>query len=340
MVKRELKSTRKEKTIMLAIFIQLFIASFSSIILIGIMSFYDPTSIAQNTRITIEVGVVGDTSSPLLGFLRGRNLVVTPFPDTTKAEEAFQSGQVDTIIFIPESNTGVIDMKLTLPDSDIRETAILMVLNEPLKRYEAYLREANDVQLNYRNLGGKSPTTYEFLYSLIVPILMLFPAFIVGSIVIDSVSEEIETKRLDPRGFMLCGRRQVFGSKISAAVIMAVIQCIMWAILLRLNGMYIQNLSLVLLLSVIIAAFISVGSAIIALNFKDRERAQFIYSMVLLATVGLSYFLNPSPFILIARLATGDYYTGIYDVALYVIPLIVLSALFFIVSKKLVSAQS
>jgi len=92
--------------------------------------------------------------------------------------------------------------------------------------------------------------------------------------------------------------------------------------------------------SLIVAAFTSLGAAIIALYFKDRERAQFTYSIALIAAAGLSYVINPSPFSLITRLATGDYYTGTSEVALYVIPLVILSVLFFTTSKKLLAAKS
>jgi hypothetical protein len=83
-----------------------------------------------------------------------------------------------------------------------------------------------------------------------------------------------------------------------------------------------------------------VGAAFIALYFKDRERSQFVYSIVLIVMAGLSYFLNPSPFALITRLAAADYYVGFGHVALYLIPFVVLGALFFLLSKKLVSTQS
>ena len=63
LVKRELKSITKEKTIMFAILIQFFIASFSSIILVGIMAFYDPSSISENSRTNITMGVV-ENSKP------------------------------------------------------------------------------------------------------------------------------------------------------------------------------------------------------------------------------------------------------------------------------------
>lgn len=340
LVKRELKSITREKTIVLAIIIQLFIASFSSIIVIGLMSFYDPDSIGQNTRITIKVGIVGDTSSPLVGFLRDRNIRVTSFTNINNAEEAFRSGQVDTVMFVPGNNTGIVDMKLILPNLDSKATVILMVLKEPLKKYETYLREMNGVPVSYQDLVGKSPTTYEFLYSLIIPMLMLFPALLAGSMVIDTVSEEIESKTLDTLRSAPVSFNEILTAKILAAVITVPIQGIMWAMLLRLNNVQMQNLGLVLLLCVTIGAFISIGAVIISLCFKNRERSQFMYSIALIITAGLSSFLNPSPFGLMARLATDDHYAGIYDVMLYTLPLVVIGALFLTASKKLISMQS
>ena len=110
----------------------------------------------------------------------------------------------------------------------------------------------------------------------------------------------------------------------------------MWVGLLRLNDIVIQNAGQVILLGVIIAGAISVITAIMALCFKDRERTQFVYSIVLVALIGGSYFLNPSPFGLITRLSAGDPAMGILQVALYAIPLAVIGLLFMKVSRRLV----
>ncbi len=48
-IEKEIRSIAKERTIMLAIIIQLIIASLSSVILFGLMSYYDPSSIGQNS---------------------------------------------------------------------------------------------------------------------------------------------------------------------------------------------------------------------------------------------------------------------------------------------------
>lgn len=50
----------------------------------------------------------------------------------------------------------------------------------------------------------------------------------------------------------------------------------------------------------------------------------------------MPYFLNPSPFGLITRLATGDPFMGICEVALYTIPLVIVGMIFLKVSRRLV----
>jgi hypothetical protein len=110
--------------------------------------------------------------------------------------------------------------------------------------------------------------------------------------------------------------------------------------LLRVNGIRIQSPELVVLLAVIIAAIITVGSALISTYFKDRERSQLLYSLFISASGGLSYFFDLSPIALMTRFATGDYYTNIGDIALYTILLVALLAVLSLTAKKLVAVQS
>jgi len=340
MVRRELKSVTREKTIMLAIVIQLFVASFSSVIVTGLMAFYDPDSIGHTTKTSVTVGVVDQTGGPLERILREGRLRTRPLPDAVSAERAFLAGMVDTVVFVPEESGDVVNMKLMLPEMDSMATVITMVLKEPLKQYESYLREQNGVAMKYSDLRPRADTSYEFLYSLILPILMFFPALLAGSIVIDTVSEEVENKTLDTLRSAPVSLNQILGAKVCAAVITVFLQCCAWTLLLTLNNLHIENVGLVLLLSVVVGTIVSVGAAAASLYFKDRERAQFAYSMVLVVMVGLSYLVQPSPFSLIARLATGSHLTGAVDVALYLVPLVALGAVFLKWSGKLLATQS
>jgi len=50
--------------------------------------------------------------------------------------------------------------------------------------------------------------------------------------------------------------------------------------------------------------------------------------------VGVSFFLDPSPFGMVARLATGDYYLNIGHVMLYLLPVIIMAAILPSLSKR------
>ena len=333
-VSHELKSVRKEKTIMFAILIQLFIASFSSILLVGLMAFYDPDSIGHNTNIDLRVGVIGDNQNRFTALLRQRDLHVRVFTDADEAERAFKAGSIDTIVFIPDIKNNILEMKLVLPEMDSRATIVLMVLKGPLEQYENYLRKQLGVQVRYGDMGGKPYTTYEFLYTIIIPVLMFFPAFVAGSMVVDSISEEIQNKTLATLLSAPVSLNLILYAKMAASVIIAAMQCILWALLLQFNGFAIQNLALVLAFAMIIAATISLAASLISMLFRDRERSQFIYSIIVVIAVGVSFFLDPSPFGLVARLATGDHYLNIGHVMLYLIPPVILAAILPALSKK------
>lgn len=338
MVWRELKALRKEKTIMFAIIIQFFIASFSSVILLGVMAYYDPGSIGQNARVSLNVGILGDKASPLVSYLKERNHHVFFFNDADKAEAAFKAGWLDSIAYIPDEKNGVVDMKLVLPEMDAHATLVLMLLKEPLERYENYIREQNGVAIRYQDVKGKPFTTYEFLYTLIIPILMFFPAFIAGSMVIDSLSEEIENKTLETLLSAPVSINWITGSKVIAAVAVGAFQCVLWIILLGFNGFSIQNAGLILLLSVMVTALVGIVALIVALLFRDRERSQFIYSLVILVLFSLTCFISPSPFALVARLATGDPFVGFMQLIAYAVVLAAAVAVTPYITKKLMTA--
>jgi ABC-type Na+ efflux pump permease subunit len=227
-------------------------------------------------------------------------------------------------------------MKLILPEMDTQKTVIMMLLQEPLKDYENYLRKQNGVIIEYTDRGGKSGNTWEFLYSIIIPILMLFPALIAGSIMIDSVSEEFENKTFDTLMASPVSLHQIFSAKIAAAIITAVIQVSLWTFLLRLNGLVIQNPVLVILISVLTALAISFAAVLVALFFKDRERAQFIYSIVLIIMVSGTYFMGLSPISLIAMAASGSPNLNWMNIGILLMLVSILGSAFSINSKKLV----
>ena len=166
---------------------------------------------------------------------------------------------------------------------------------------------------------------------------MFFPAFVAGSMVIDNITEEIENKTLATLLSTPVSLSTIFGSKVIASLIIAIIQCVLWALLLQLNNFTIQNVGYVLLFAIILAAISSLAAGMISTLFRDRERSQFIYSIVIVIAAGFSFLFNPSPSGMVARLATGDPLINTGQIFVYILLLALLAVVFSKILNKVVA---
>ena len=326
-VKKELSSVIRDRTIVISILIQLFIASFSSALLLGMLSLYDSDTIMRFGGSGFKIGVVISSDSKLGSLMADRGLKIIQYPSLGAAQAAYYKNEILAIVDTPQDANGLTEVKLYLPESDTINSLIRMVIQEPLKQYENYLRAQKGVEVRYADLKGKPSTSYEFVYSVLIPMLMFFPAFVSGSMSVDSLTEEVENKTLQTLLSAPLSINGMVGAKITASIILSLLQCVAWLTLLQVNGVLIQNTGWILLLATIIAGITSTSAALGAVMLQDRERSQFIYSLILLAATGISTLLNVSPITTLSRLAIGDAYTngwnvlafGVFLVGLYLV---------------------
>jgi ABC-type Na+ efflux pump permease subunit len=336
-VKKELGSVLRDRTILIAILIQLFIASFSSGLLSGMLSLYDADTILRYGGSWIRIGMVDSADDPLDTFMADRGLTVIPFGTLTQAEYAFYGGKISAIVDTPQDANGTTEIKLYLPDSNTISSLIRTVIQEPLKQYENYLRLQKGVEIHYTDLQGEPSTSFEFVYSVLLPILMFFPAFVAGSMSIDSLTEEFENNTMQTLLSAPLTVNGMVSAKISSVLILSILQYGAWLILLKLNGIAIQNIGWIFLLALIVSGITSTSAALVAILLKDRERSQFIYAQLLLAAVAISNLLNLSPIITLSRLAIGDHFISGWNVVLFAIFLIGLYLLLWKVSHHIVA---
>ena len=318
-VKKELWSVIRDRTILIAVLIQLFIASFSSGLLLGVLSLYDPDTIMQSGTVQINIGLVAPGGNPLEAFMRESGLGVTPYASLAEAESAFYQRQVNAVVVIPADVGNTAEIKLYLPTSDAASSLIRMVIQGPFKQYENVLRAQNGIEVRYTDLKGKPSTSFEFVYSVLLPMLMFFPAFVAGSMSIDMFTEEVENNTLQTLLSAPLTVNGMIAAKIVASVVISTVQCIAWLALMLLNGIALQNMGWILLLGVIVAGITSTAGMLGAVFLKDRERSQFIYSLTLLAATSIGTLLDISPIKTISRLGIGDLYTTGWDVALFAV---------------------
>jgi ABC-2 type transport system permease protein len=329
-IKKELASVIRDRTIVISILIQLFIASFSSALLLGMLSLYDPDTIMRFSGAAIKIGVINSSDMTLGSLMSERGLQVTYYPSLTDANAAYYRGEVFAIVDSPLDANGLTEIKLYLPESDTASSLIRMVIQEPLKQYENYLRTQKGVEVRYTDLKGKPSTSFEFVYSVLIPMLMFFPAFVSGSMTVDSITEEVENNTLQTLLSAPLSINGMVGGKIVSSIILSILQCLAWLTLLQVNGVVIQNSGWIFLLALIVAGITSTSGALAAVLLRDRERSQFIYSLMLLAAAAISTLLSLSPITTISRLAIGDAFTNGWNVLVFAA---FLAALYLLLSK-------
>ncbi len=329
-VKKELASVIRDRTIVISILIQLFIASFSSGLLLGMLALYDSDTIMRFSGAGIRIGVVDSSDNILGSLLSQRGLHTLKYGTLSNATAAYYRGEVLAIVDTPQNANGLTEIKLYLPESDTASSLVRLVIQEPLKQYENVLRAQKGIEVRYADLKGKPSTSFEFVYSVLIPLLMFFPAFVSGSMTVDSITEEVENNTLQTLISAPLTINGLVGAKIVSSVSLSILQCVAWLTLLQGNGVAIQNTGWILLLAVIVAALISTSAALSAVLLKDRERSQFIYSLMLLTGVAISTLLNLSPITTLSRLAIGDAYTNGWNVMIFAV---FLAGLYLVLSK-------
>ncbi|MEF8860693.1 MAG: ABC transporter permease, partial [Haloarculaceae archaeon] len=196
--RRELSSLSREKTIVLALVIQLFVAGFSSFLVVGLTSLYSPASVSGGD---VEVAVVGDADEAFLEAAEAAGGIrVRPYPDVEAADGAFQSGAVDAVVEA-RTRAGRISVTVTAPAEGLRKTLVVVRVRSALETLERIEREERSDSLESRVVP--LPPTVDaspylgFTYTVLVPMLLLLPAFIVGSVAVDAVTEEVERGTLE-----------------------------------------------------------------------------------------------------------------------------------------------
>jgi ABC-type Na+ efflux pump permease subunit len=329
-VKRELWTVIRDRTIIIAILIQLFIASFSSALFLGMLRLYDVDTILRYSGAAIRIGVVNATESQLGSFIAKHGMTVVPFGTLEQAQAGFYKGEAVAILDAPQVANGITEIKIYLPESNTISSIIRMVIQEPLKEYENYLRIQKGVDIHYTDLQGEPSTSFEFVYSVLLPMLMFFPAFVAGSLAIDSLTEEFENNTMQTLLSAPLTVNGMVSAKIASVLILSVLQSGAWLVLMILNGIAIQNVGWIFLLALLVSGITSSSAALAAILLKDRERSQFIYALMLLAAAALSSLLNLSPIVTLSRLAIGDHFASGWNIAPFAI---VLSGLYLFLWK-------
>jgi ABC-type Na+ efflux pump permease subunit len=305
--RRELATLRSEKTIVLALLIQLFIAAFSSFLVVGLVSLYDPGSVEGYET---TVGVTGDAADDLLRVVDEQpSMAGTAYDSQAAARTAFRNGEVDAVL-LADRRAGRVFVTATVPDGSVRTTVIVVQLRDTLSTFERTERDerASFLSSTLLDLPPRTGSTpyYGFSYTVLLPLLCFLPVFISGSMVVDSVTEEVDRGTLELLRVAPVSTVDIVDGKVWAAAALAPAQAGLWLALLDFNGTTVRHpLALLAVVSALALLVVTLG-AIIALLAPDRRAAQFLYAVGVLVAFGGSTLLPYSPVNTVARLAVDS----------------------------------
>ena len=325
--RRELGSLSREKTIVLAVLIQVVIAGFSSFLLVGLTSLYDPDAAGEN----VEIAVTGEAADELVAAsTEVEGLEMERYDDRESARVAFGRNRVGAVVHA-ESNDGRITVSGAVPRSSLRKTVIVVQLRAVLEELERDERNARSGSLSVEPLPvpptiDASPY-FGFSYTVLLPLLVFLPVFISGAVVVDSLTEEIERGTLELLRVTPVSFAGIVDGKAGLLAGLAPIQVLLWVLLLGVNDISVSNVALLVLLTGALAV-VAVGfAAALALAVPVRQRAQLTYSLGALAAFTAAAGLPEHPSTTVARLAIGSASTTTHlHVAGYVATAVVVAA--------------
>jgi ABC-2 type transport system permease protein len=312
--KKELRGLYNEKTIILAILLQLFIAMFSSFLMVGLASMYDPESIARFSSATYPVGYAGEESDLERILEESGDFRVYPM-DLSTALQALRERKLTAVIYMPDTPPdGTDPVKLTFYtiQNDIQATVVNVKLKEAFLEYEEALREIRADRLDARPLPLDLPEGvrggaefFEFVYGLLIPLLVFMPAIIASALVIDLICEEIQHHTLETLLSTPISFQEVIWGKIAACFVLVPVQAGAWLLLLMANGIRIAHAGTMLLHASVASLAVILLATLAALHYRERTNAQFIFSTALVAVLLLTLALPSNPANLLVRLSVS-----------------------------------
>ncbi|ELZ24133.1 ABC-type transport system permease protein 2 [Halosimplex carlsbadense 2-9-1] len=333
--KRDLASLRSEKTIVLALLIQLFVAAFSSFLVVGLTSLYSPGSVSAGE---VVVGVAGEHDDALVRAAenqQGVRAVVYPNPEA--AREAYHDGNVHATLLAGDS-AGRIGVEVIAPTGSIETTLIVDQVRTLLESVERTERIARTDHLDTPPVplpeNVDASPYFGFTYTVLVPLLLFLPPFISGSVAVDALTEEIERGTLELLRVAPLSLVDIVDGKALAMVLIAPAQAVLWIALLSTNGIGVANVPQILLVvTALTTLVVTLGLSLGVLTAKRRQ-AQLLYSVLVIFGFGLLTFAPEHPATTVAKLAVDSpTTTTTLHVAAYAVAAVVL----FVGARRLVA---
>lgn len=305
---RDFSSLKAEKTIVLALLVQLIIAGFSSFLVVGIVAIYDSESGGSEVHL---IGVETDNEKLQDILYENDKINVGMYDSTSDGITAVENGEINAFIEVDTSKSEDTYI-IHAPESNLQTPIVINEIQDVMKQIERDERQENVDQIettivDYPMPNEKSSNPYyTFTYTVLLPLLVFLPVFISGSVAVDTLTEEIEQGTLDILLTTPITLSDIITSKVAVATLLGPLQASIWIILLFLNGIHVSHpFSLLLFVTGLTMVFVTMG-IIVAVISPNRQYAQMQFSLILISVFSLLTVLPEHPANTAAKLSAGS----------------------------------
>jgi ABC-type Na+ efflux pump permease subunit len=311
--KKEFRGLYSEKTILLAVLLQVFIALFSSFLMVGLTAMYDPASLSGYSHFRYTIAYTGN-ESPLLGYLENSPDLRVRRMDLSTAVELLKERRISAVVYSPGTLPDAQDpVKITLYTlaNDLQGAVVDVRLKNIFLQYEQDLRTVRTSRLNITPVPVQIPASagsgdfFGFVYGLLVPLLIFLPGILSSALVIDLITEEFQHGTLETLISTPVTFAEMVWGKVLTCTILVPLQAGAWILLLTANRITIDNPVLILVHVTLGSLLLILIGTMCALYYRERTAAQFVFSTALVIILLLVLALPFNPLNLVTRLAVG-----------------------------------
>jgi len=337
LIKHELSGIFSNKKFMAGFVLQLLllmaiVPTFSSFLATGDIKTATPT---MNSFVPIGVVDNSPGNTVLLETLQNNKKLEIKYFDAYPSEN-LQRGEISSVLTIPadydERSDNQLIVSLIIDQANLKRESVFDAISKSVGDASSKIRQIRESRLQaaviepiklkkellnpvmIENKGGRFSS---FFLGYLIPLVLFFPLFTSGNLIVDMVVGEKERKTFESLLTSPIDAKDIAIGKFGAVFIFISIQTILWLALLRLQKIPIANLGSVVtvLLSVNAAIIITaIVLSIYSITVKEANISMMLLYVVLfvglIVSLSMEYF-NPIPafdilpFINISRLVVG-----------------------------------
>ena len=319
--RREFKAMMSEKSFALVLIFEILLVSSSAFLAsgYGILTSPESSDLLQGSRNVIYAGLVSDTRNELALPLKQAGIAYFTYDSLTEAEKDMHDGLLDAIVvgnvhLRPDPTV----LTVYLPSNTPKAGLTKLLLKRFFLNVEEKLRDVKmmiytpDLRLLSLPADDSSPESQQFEVFLIftIPLLFFMPAIMAGSLIIDSLTEEMESGRILNLLTAPVRKESIIVGKCLGAFAATIPHCLIWVAALSITQYRPLNPAGIVLMFTIYSVFFILCGAIISLQTRKNRLSQMAFTLLSMASIMLfSPSANASPALI--QFSPGHIFTGL-----------------------------